>query len=161
LDRTILLNEDFEGEFLPRDGHSKRWRRMVVGSWELAGNCKAMVEHCTHGNFIATNDDGCDCDKSADYLIMPVLDLSNSEAAMLTFDAFYDGGTFEGDTEVATIEYSLDGGNTWQVLKPSREPRMENGMAHTVSSHTAIGRILMCFWPSATMTMVAGFWMCH
>ena len=68
-----------------------------------------------HGNIIATNDDACDCDKSEDYLILPELDFTAVENAILEFQAYYDGATFEGDTEVATIEYSLDGGVNWTV----------------------------------------------
>ena len=61
--------------------------------------------------------DGCDCDKSEDYLITPALDLSGVESAILAFSSYYDGGSYEGDDEVATVEYSLDGGSTWTLLQ--------------------------------------------
>ena len=64
--------------------------------------------------FAVTNDDACDCDKSADYLISPELDLSDVAGAVLEFDAIFDGLTF-GETEQAFVEYSTDGGTTWTV----------------------------------------------
>ena len=146
--QTILLSEDFEGEFLPEG-----WSQQTLatdGGWLMGTSGQLQSEWWSiapHGNFIATNDDGCDCDKSADYLIMPVLDFSNSEAAMLTFDAFYDGGTFEGDTEVATIEYSLDGGNTWQVLETIEGTEDGEWNGHTVSLTPLLGlpEVLLAF----------------
>ena len=70
-----------------------------------------------HGNFIATNDDACDCDKTLDYLIMPPLDLSTLTSAVLQFESYFDAGSLSGGTEVATIEYSLDNGVTWNLLQ--------------------------------------------
>ena len=56
-----------------------------------------------HGNFIATNDDACDCDKTLDYLIMPPLDLSTLTSAVLQFESYFDAGSLSGGTEVATL----------------------------------------------------------
>ena len=56
-----------------------------------------------HGNIIGTNDDDCDCDKSMDYLIMPPVDLSASSLVALQFENYYDGGSFGGDIETATL----------------------------------------------------------
>ena len=70
-----------------------------------------------HGNFIATNDDACDCDKTLDYLIMPPLDLSVLTSPVLQFESYFDAGSLSGGTEVATVEYSLDNGVTWNLLQ--------------------------------------------
>ena len=73
-----------------------------------------------HGNIIATNDDACgdtpDCDKSIDYLITPELDFSNINNIVLQFENYFNGESLWGDTEVATLEYSLDDGANWEVL---------------------------------------------
>ena len=107
--QNILISEDFESSDFPEG-----WSQQTLasdGGW-LLGTAGALQSEwwsiADHGNIIGTNDDACDCDKSEDYLIMPPLDLSTISNAILQFQAYYDGETFEGSTEVATIEYSLD-----------------------------------------------------
>ncbi len=116
--QTTLLQENFDAGVLP-DG----WTQQTLasdGGW-LAGESTDLESQwwpiAPHGNMMATNDDGCDCDKSEDYLITPALDLSGVESAILAFSSYYDGGSYEGDDEVATVEYSLDGGSTWTLLQ--------------------------------------------
>lgn len=67
-------------------------------------------------NFVATNDDGCDCDKSNEYLITDVIDLSGYSVMHATFKSFYYGATYQGATEVAEFLYSTNGGATWTSL---------------------------------------------
>ena len=116
--QNILLSEDFDSGSLP-----DTWFQETAasdGGWLLGSNTSLQSEWWSiapHGNFIATNDDACDCDKSADYLVMPSFDLSEVSSAILQFAAFYDGATFQGSTEVATIEYSLNEGGSWAVLE--------------------------------------------
>lgn len=116
--QTVLLQENFDGGALP-DG----WTQQTLatdGGW-LGGVSTDLDSQwwpiTPHGSMMATNDDACDCDKSADYLITPALDLSGLDNAMLAFSSYYDGGTYEGFDEEATVEYSLDGGETWSVLQ--------------------------------------------
>ena len=47
---------------------------------------------------------------------MPPVDLSASSVVALQFENYYDGGSFGGDTETATLEYSLDNGLSWTVF---------------------------------------------
>jgi polyhydroxybutyrate depolymerase len=146
--QTILLNEDFEMSGLPED-----WTQQTLsndGGWLLGVNSQLQSDYWSiapHGNFIATNDDGCDCDKSADYLIMPPFDFSANEAVMLQFNAYYDGGTFEGATEVATIEYSLDGGEDWNVLEEIEGSDNGSWEGYSVSLASLIGEsdVLIAF----------------
>lgn len=118
LTQTTLVQENFDGGNFPDS-----WTQQTLasdGGWLVGDNQALQSQWWTiapHGSFIATNDDGCDCDKSADYLIMPELDMTGLEQAVLAFSSYYDGGEFEGATEVATVEYSLDGGETWAVLE--------------------------------------------
>ena len=51
--------------------------------------------------------DGC-----CDYLITPPMDLRESEGYALSFNSFYDGAF----GQLAFVEYSTDGGATWEVL---------------------------------------------
>ena len=116
--QNTLLSEDFENSTLPAG-----WTQQTNasdGGWLLGTNTQLQSQYwdiTDHGNIIATNDDECDCDKSQDYLIMPPLNLTSVTGAILQFENYFDGGTLFGGTEVATIEYSLDGGTNWTVLE--------------------------------------------
>ena len=115
--QNILINEDFEGG----NGLPAGWSittNATDGGWNLGTNQTIESQWWSvapHGNIIGTNDDDCDCDKSMDYLIMPPVDFSNLTSVVLQFENYYDGGSFEGDTETATLEYSLDNGSNWVV----------------------------------------------
>ena len=115
--QNILISEDFEGANLPPGWTISS--NATDGGWNLGTN--QILESqwwsiAPHGNFIGTNDDDCSCDKSMDYLIMPTMDFSNSTEIALQFENYYDGGSFGGDTETATLEYSVNNGNSWSVI---------------------------------------------
>lgn len=115
--QTVFLSEDFELGMLPT-GWSQS-TNATDGGWNIGTNQNIESQWWTiapHGNIIGTNDDACDCEKSMDYLITPPLDFSSVNTIVLQFANYYDGGNFEGNTEVATLEYSLNNGNTWTVL---------------------------------------------
>lgn len=116
--QNVLLNEGFDGGALP-DGWSIQ-TLATDGGW-LAGTSAELESQwwpiAPHGTFMATNDDGCDCDKSEDYLILPALDFSAVDNAILAFSTYFDGGTYQGTTEGAFIEYSLDGGESWTLMQ--------------------------------------------
>ncbi|OUL64052.1 M4 family metallopeptidase [Flavobacterium sp. AJR] len=65
-----------------------------------------------HTNFMASNDDKCNCDSSNDMLISPVFDLSNYKEAHLIFDGFGDGLR---DSD-GYVKVSTDGGGTWETI---------------------------------------------
>ena len=115
--QNILISEDFEGGNFPAGWSITT--NASDGGWNMGTS--QMIESAwwsiaSHGNIIGSNDDDCDCDKSMDYLIMPPLDLSGSVTIALQFENYYDGGNFGGASEMASIEYSLNNGNTWVVL---------------------------------------------
>ncbi len=111
----VLVSEDFEDGSLPSG-----WTIQTLasdGGWnfgtasDLASSFWPLPDN---GSLIAaTNDDACDCDKSADYLIMPAVDLTGVMALQLNFDMSFAGGSYNGATEHAYIEYSTDGGSSW------------------------------------------------
>mgnify|MGYP006170138473 CR=1 FL=1 len=116
--QTILLDEDFEGVAFPLGW--TQTTNAIDGGWLMGTNTLLQSQWWSigaHGKFIATNDDECDCDKTVDYLIMPPFDLSNISSAVLQFQSYFDGGSLSGGTEVATVEYSLDNGSTWNLLQ--------------------------------------------
>ena len=116
--QTILLSEDFEAQTFPASWSQNT--NASDGGWILGTNTELESEYWSiapHGNFIATNDDACDCDKSIDYLVMPPLDLSFSTIVALEFQNYFGGGSLFGGTEIATIEYSSDNGTSWSILE--------------------------------------------
>ena len=140
LSQVILLDEDFQLGTLPT-GWSQT-TNATDGGWLLGTNTSLQSVYWSiapHGNFIATNDDECDCDKSEDYLITPPIDLTGISAAVMQFQNYFDGGSMFGGTETATVEYSLDGGVTWSVLQTIIG--VNNGLwdAQTVSLNALIG----------------------
>ena len=142
--QNILISENFEDSNLPSGWTIST--NATDGGWNIGTNQTLESQWWSiapHGNFIGTNDDDCDCDKSMDYLIMPAMDFSNSSAIALQFENYYDGGSFGGDTETATLEYSLNNGNSWSVIS---EINVINGVGMTTlneASNKEIAEILL------------------
>jgi polyhydroxybutyrate depolymerase len=116
--QTILLEEDFEAATFPAGW--TQTSNASDGGYLLGTNSSLQSQWWSiadHGNIIATNDDECDCDKTVDYLITPPLDLTSVTSVVLQFQSYFDGGSLSGGTEEATIEYSLNGGATWNLLQ--------------------------------------------
>ena len=87
---------------------------------------------------MATNDDACNCNKSADRLILPIQDFTAVTTAglNLNFDAAFPGSY--GD--IATVEVSTNGGTTWTPIYtiPAVVNAWQNNL--TVSLHNYIGQ---------------------
>ncbi len=90
-----ILEEDFEGAGLPADwtqttnatdGGWKFGTPAALSSqfWSIPANGSTQIA--------ATNDDACNCDKSHDYLITPLLDFSTLSGVALSFDMFFGKG---------------------------------------------------------------------
>jgi len=114
-----IFEEDFEGPGLPADWSQNTnasdggWKiglptQLSSQFWAIPSNGSLQVA--------ATNDDACNCDKSQDYLITPILDFSNLTGAALSFDMLFGKSEYQGFTEQATIEVSTDGLN-WSVIQ--------------------------------------------
>ena len=138
--QTVLLSEDFTLGTLPV-GWSQS-TNATDGGWLLGTNTSLQSTYwsiSSHGNFIATNDDACDCDKSEDYLITPSLDLTGMSSVALQFQNYFDGGTLFGGTEVATVEYSLDNGTTWTILQTIVGVDNDQWDAQSISLNSLVG----------------------
>lgn len=115
----VLLSEDFEGGSVPAD-----WTILTEstdGGWAVGTNTAASSQYWTvtangSSRIAYTNDDDCNCDKSADYLVMPALDFSGLTAVLLEADVYFLGGSYQGATEEASIEVSTDGGTNWVIV---------------------------------------------
>jgi len=110
--KIVLLNEDFEGEAFPPEG----WSDTSLGAGWIQTNDPDFwfwSFPVPDGSFALVNDDLIyNNNGSLDYLITPSLDLTVAESFYLAFDSYFDGGY----GQQAFIEYSLDNGNTWQLL---------------------------------------------
>ncbi len=116
--QTVIMSENFEGGSFPAT-----WTQTTLatdGGWLYGNNTSLSSQYWTvpaHTNFIATNDDDCNCDKSNDFLMSPVIDLSGQTAVGMKFDVFFYGATIAPDTETLKIEASNNGGTSWTVLQ--------------------------------------------
>jgi len=101
--KSVILTEDFEGGSLPDN-----WTQtQASGSdgWLFGSDQSSQYwEIPAHTVYASSNDDACNCDMSADYLITPALDLSSYSHVYLSFEAFFDGSY----GSVATVEFSED-----------------------------------------------------
>jgi len=114
-----LMNETFES------GLPTTWSQTTLatdGGWKN-GNATANssanfpFSNTNSTKFMGSNDDGCNCNKSADRLISPTLDLSATANYRLSADVFFMKGTYQSKTESLTIEISTNGGTSWTVLR--------------------------------------------
>ncbi|MFT4524135.1 MAG: hypothetical protein ACI85F_000276 [Bacteroidia bacterium] len=69
-----------------------------------------------HTNFMGANDDECNCDHSATRLTTSAVDLSAATTVIAKMDMYYWDVLYGGAQEVATFEFSIDGGTTWTVV---------------------------------------------
>jgi len=111
---VVALDERFEELTFPPDGwtsssNSIGWFRT------LSGSSSAWTIPSWDSYYAVSNDDGAGsgADGSVDYLITPPLDLREVDTYRLMFDSYYDA--FYG-LQIATVEYSYDGGANWDVF---------------------------------------------
>lgn len=117
--QTTILQENFDS------GLPGTWTQTTLasdGGW-LAGTATSLsstswtISNSNTTGIIATNDDDCDCNKSADRLISPTIDLSTVSSARLSVDVFYNNGTYQGAQEEGYIAISTNGGSTWTNIR--------------------------------------------
>lgn len=116
----VIWEETFEGGTTLPAG----WTQTTLasdGGWKIgtpsALSSSAFPIPAASGNVLGTNDDGCNCNKSVDQLMTPVIDLTTFDTTMyLMFDIFYLNATYQGATEKLSLLASTDGGTTWNTL---------------------------------------------
>ena len=116
----IVFEETFEGTTgtaLPTG-----WLQTTLatdGGWKSGTNTalsSSSFPFPAHGRFVGTNDDACNCNKSADFLTTPSIDLTNVVNPTLRFERFFVEGTYQGFTESMKVRISTNGGTTWTDL---------------------------------------------
>jgi hypothetical protein len=114
---STYYSEDFEGGSTPAG-----WTIQTSasdGGWlygDAAFHSSAYAPIPTHTNFMGTNDDACNCDKSSDRLISPAYDFTGISAPVLVAEVWFGGFTYDA-TEEAFVEVSTDGGATFTVVE--------------------------------------------
>jgi hypothetical protein len=107
-----ILSEDFENGLgimttLNPAGDTP-WQ---VGDEAAAESEPFDISSTNTSDFAYANDDDCNCDMSEVNIIFPVMDLSNYTSAEVTFESYFEGNTWQGNTEYAGLFVSLDGNN--------------------------------------------------
>ncbi len=120
LNAQVLWSEDFEGGTSLPSGWSQT-TDASDGGW-LVADAPAMSSQyfgipAHTGNAVGTNDDGCNCDKGNELLQLPAIDLTGQTTIYLLADVFYFHGQYQSAIEELTLEASVDGGATWEVIK--------------------------------------------
>ena len=114
---TLPYFEDFESGILPSSWTQET--NATDGGW-LVGDSASMSSLYfgipTHTTFACTNDDGCNCDKSNDFLKTNCFDFSSASSVVLEFDYYYLAATYSGASELATLRISTSGGMSWVDL---------------------------------------------
>ena len=118
INAQVLIDEDFESGALPMGWTQQTMATdggFVIGTSAAVGS--SSWTPADNGSIIAaSNDDGCNCDKSADRLITPPLDFTGLTDIKMLFDINFAGGTYGGITETAGLVASLDGGGAWNSV---------------------------------------------
>lgn len=147
----VIFTENFEGTPDPTTLLPVNWTETGLstdGIFKMGNNTTLSSQYFVipaHGNFAATNDDLCNCDKSADRLILPVQDFSLITTGLkLNFDAalFSQYGIENG-----TVEVSTDGGTTWMVIYniPTLEDLWQNGLTANLNAYVGQANVLISF----------------
>ena len=146
--QTVILQENFEGTGTPSG-----WTQQTAatdGGWKF-GTSSALSSSSfpipNNGTKIAaTNDDGCNCDKSNEYLILPAMDLSTYAAVAMKFDLFYYDAVYQGAQEHAYVAVSTDNGATWQDIEtlPGADG-WQNGYTFDLTAYAGMSSVMLGF----------------
>jgi thiol-disulfide isomerase/thioredoxin len=129
--QETIYSQTFEGGSFP-----DTWSQTIASGsnsdgWQYGAAAQLRSQYFdipASSRFVATNDDRCGetCDKSADRLISPSIDLSGVSRPFVRFDAFFLGLGPAGQEEQAFLEYSLDDGQTWLRIGALTDASLEN-----------------------------------
>ncbi|MEX2596740.1 MAG: T9SS type A sorting domain-containing protein [Salibacteraceae bacterium] len=116
--QTIHLSEDFE------NGIPATWSQSTLatdGGWNAGTGTSLSSAAFTipnHTGIIATNDDGCNCDKSADSIFTDTIDLTSATGVLaLRYDLLFSELTYQGATESLHIVVYSENSGTWSQLE--------------------------------------------
>jgi len=94
-------------------------------------------------NFAFTNDDDCNCDKSADRMILPTQSFTGYADVILTHDIFHNNTA--GD--ILTCEVSTDGGTTWTLVNTyaATAGSWSNGLTVALTAYAGMPAVTISF----------------
>jgi hypothetical protein len=115
--QTVLF-EDFESGALPA-GWVQGATLASDGGWKFGINTALQSQSFqipAHTKMAGTNDDGCNCNKSADTLKSPSMSFTGLSNVFLSVDAFYYSATYNGSKESFKLIASTNGGQSWTFV---------------------------------------------
>jgi len=108
----VLISEDFENGLgvmtTVNPSGDTPWQ---VGDEATAESGPYDIPSSNTTDFAYVNDDACNCDMTEVYLVFPLLDLSDFTSGQVSFDSYFEGNTYQGNTEYAGLFASTDGQN--------------------------------------------------
>jgi len=108
----IILQEDFEtGLGIMTTQNPSNDTPWQVGDEAAAESGPYDISSSNTSDFAYVNDDDCNCNMDEVYLIFPEIDLTSYTSSEVSFESYFEGNTWEGNTELAQLYVSLDGQN--------------------------------------------------
>jgi hypothetical protein len=111
-----VLTENFEGlaGALPSGWVSASSTATTAGNWKTGNaataNSAGFWPVPAHTDFAQVNDDACNCDLSAAYLVTPVMNFTGLSSVVLQYN-FVDDLSYGGNPHL--VEVTTNGGSTW------------------------------------------------
>lgn len=113
---VTIMTEDFEsglGSFTTVNNAGGAGNDpFAVGNAAAASSTAFTVPNTNATQMAWINDDACNCNQNDVDLISSTIDLTNYVAASLSFDTYYEGNTWSGNSETAIVEISTGGPNS-------------------------------------------------
>jgi len=138
---TFPYTEDFQGTIIPSTDLPTDWDESGLstdGIWstdDAATASSFSFTIPTNSIFAYTNDDACNCDKSADRLITPVFDFTALTAVRIEFD-YYTG---TAGSDFVEIEISTDSGATFTPIDTLTKVGVWTNQIIDLSAYTGAG----------------------
>lgn len=106
----VVVDQNFEGAGFPAG-----WQNISedIGWFTTTNGGSSFFPIPAHTKYAVANDDAYDGNECCSYLVTPELDLTQAEGFELVYDGYFTGA-WGGS---ASIEYSTDGGASWNVLE--------------------------------------------
>ena len=98
-----------------------------------------------HTQFACTNDDACNCNKSADKLVTPSMNLSAYSTVFVSFDLLYYQGCYNGPCESITLDASPDGGVTWSTFQTLTGAASWTTLTYNLSAYAGQSNVKLRF----------------
>lgn len=151
INAQIFFTETFEGA-MEANGIPAGWEETGLstdGIWNVNTAANASSDFLTYPDpatgtsFAFSNDDNCNCDKSADRLILPTQDFTGMIGVNLIFNGYLNGGY----GETAAVEVSTDGGSTWITVNTlvANPAAWQNDLTVNLTAYAGQANVLISF----------------